>query len=118
MVSPDEVIVAAAIEYRPNGFRKGAMCRVGRTHAEIINGFAAIGLTKVDRGLNTEVQGFWTSKGRFVSREEALFIADMQGQLKEPKDSTLARGYLTSEYVNYAPWDGWNSDYTRYVPDP
>lgn len=118
MAFPDEVIVAAAIQYRPNGFCKGSMCMLGRTHAEIIGEFAIAGLTKTDRGFNTEIQGFWTNKNRFVTREEALFIADHQGQLKDPKDDILTKGYLISECVNYAPWDGWNSSHNRYIPDP
>lgn len=43
---------------------------------------------------NPNAQGFYTSKGRFVSREEAYKIASEQGQIVE---LTGGKGWLFSE---------------------
>jgi len=117
MMSPDERIVAAAIQYRPKGYRKGSHVCLGKTHAEIIGQFAIMGLKQSDRESGTEIQGFWTSSNRFVNRSEAYYIADAQGQLID-SDLHGHEPYLVSENVQYAAWDGWERGIQRYIPDP
>lgn len=55
---------------------------IGRRHNDIL---ARFGKTN----LNIMKQGFYTSYGRFVSREEALQIAKDTGQIQETDDNRL-----------------------------
>lgn len=112
MESNNEFIVAAAIKYRPIGFRAGFMVRVGKSHAEIIRYFADIGLKRSDREPDTEEQGFWTTANRFVTRIEAYQIARTQNQLIEsPKEGNAQ---LISENVNYR---GILTEHSFYLQD-
>lgn len=71
---PGETIVAAAIKI------SDVICSVPRPgrHGDVFYALHRAGLTA---RLGPEAQGFVTSAGRFVGREEARTIAETQGQL-------------------------------------
>lgn len=54
---------------------------IGRRHNDIFSRFGKV-------QLNVKEQGFYTSFGRFVTREEALLIAKKAGQIKDVADKT------------------------------
>ncbi len=75
----NEVIVAAAIKH-PDGeiYALPAPAR----HCHIIQMMHEDNGRNGEHGINTQDQGFLTSYGRYVDREEAAKIADRAGQLK------------------------------------
>lgn len=77
-MSSPERIVAAAVQYDGLTFSKAPPAR----HAHIVRSMHEIGLLG-DVGL-TELreEGFLTSLGRYVNREEACIIARAAGQLE------------------------------------
>ena len=92
----EEYIICAANHYddgktrtfNPKNIESGfVVC--GRRHHNCIQTFAQIvGFPYSDeanKSHNTEVQGFLTSKDRFVGREEAAQIAFEAGQIKQHK---------------------------------
>lgn len=67
--------------YLPINVTTGAVF-CGFRHAQCIYTKCAItGLRNCDSG--EHIQGFLTNKNRFVSREEALIIAEREGQLRK-----------------------------------
>jgi hypothetical protein len=74
-----EVIVAAAIKH-PDGeiYALPAPAR----HCHIIQMMLEDKGRNGEHGINTQDQGFLTSYGRYIDREEAAKIADHAGQLK------------------------------------
>lgn len=54
----------------------------GRRHFQIIRDILQTGVSKVS---SDSPQGFLTSTGQFVDREEAAQIAFLSGQLQHPK---------------------------------
>ncbi len=93
-IDTDDPIVAAAIEYRRKG-EDGPHILTGRRHADIINEFYRMRLSRAERDMSAERQGFVTRSGRFVDREEAMAIARACEQLKFPVPE--ARTELFSE---------------------
>lgn len=82
-----EYILCAAIKlvqprelncYHENDLK---ICEIGYRHHDI---FARFG-NAVSK--NLEDQGFYTSAGRFVTRQEALYIAKESGQVSRDLDS-------------------------------
>lgn len=95
MDNQKEYIICAAIKRKEP--RKYHICyhehlhdifniEIGYRHCDIISRFTN------EVSSNPKDQGFYTSKGRFVSRKEALEIAKTAGQVNE-----LIGGMLTSE---------------------
>ena len=84
-----ERIIAAAYKVKPEFIcnRGGVLkigtkekddiyqCRIGRHHAEILHIFG--------KEVDHETDGFYTSYGRWVDREEAAKIAIASGQIKK-----------------------------------
>ena len=84
-----ERVIAAAYKVKPEFIcKKGSVlqtkervkddiyqCRIGRHHAEILHMFG--------KEVDHETDGFYTSYGRWVDREEAAKIAISSGQIQK-----------------------------------
>ena len=92
-----ERIRSAAIKYRKKGDTEFKYME-GRSHAECINAFGFIDLYANMRDTDNEVQGFMTTKNRFVDRVEGLDIAKKAGQVNE----YYSKDYLISEAIDWA----------------
>lgn len=93
-----EKIKCAAIKYRLRGTRDFSyLC--GMSHGDCINLFSAMDIPVKKRDIPFEVQGFMTTRDRFVDRREAMFVARAANQLKLP--SYADNDWLDSYQVNY-----------------
>ncbi len=96
--TPPEYILCAAIHfddgkenrYQPSNINSGlVLC--GWRHGTIFPQIGGLVIERRNLGVINEIQGFLTSKNRFVERKEAGEIAYKAGQISEPND------YLFSE---------------------
>lgn len=92
-----EKIRSAAIMYREKGDTKFHYIE-GRSHAQCIEAFGLIDLYASMRDTKAEIQGFMTTKDRFVNRIEALEIAKKAGQVNE----SYTKDYLISEVIDWS----------------
>lgn len=93
-----EKIKCAAIKYKLKGTTEYSyMC--GMNHGACIGYFSAMDIPVSKRDIQNEVQGFMTTRDRFVDRREAMFIARAANQLKLPSYDNLDR--LESYHVNF-----------------
>lgn len=92
-----EKIRSAAIMYRKKGDIEFHYIE-GRSHAQCIETFSVMDLYSSMRDTEAEIQGFMTTKDRFVDRVEALEIARKAGQVKE----SYTKDYLISEVIDWS----------------
>lgn len=93
-----EKIKCAAIKYRLKDAKEFSyLCAM--SHGDCIGLFSAMGLPVKKRDISKEVQGFMTTRDRFVDRKEAMFVARAANQLKLPCYANEDR--LDSSWVNY-----------------
>lgn len=92
-----ETIISAACKFSFKDTSKADLITTGNNHADCINwlSFADIPYISIDK--SKTIQGFMTSKNRFVSRYEAYQIAEAANQLSSIRSDKI----LYSEYVNY-----------------
>lgn len=95
MNSPERIL-CAAIRYNNLGTSGGVML-CGYRHAHIINQLNQLtGLRSVQSEVGEYEQGFLTSRGRFVNREEGYTIAKEQNQIVNPQ---YGEKFLFSEHL-------------------
>lgn len=72
----------------------------GLHHSDCILGFSEMGLRARDR--HDEIQGFWTTRDRFLTREQAYKLACRTKQMKDGYPCAMDIDHrLCSEYVNF-----------------
>lgn len=101
-----EYILCAAIWFkcdalpgnRPKNTDKGVVL-CGFRHGDIFSQTGLLVKHRIELGVTEEVQGFLTSKNRFVDRHEAAEIALAQDQFanQDEKDEVTKSHYLYSE---------------------
>src|SRR3989338_53621 len=86
-----EHIVAAALDFQGEIY-------TGRTHADALNALEEVYPDWADMDVKSPRDGFMTSAGRFVERDEAGEIADKAGQLDALGSHSKQR--RSSEYLD------------------
>lgn len=84
-VCADEKLVACAIMHADGTINKGF-----KSHWELRSSLDYEDASRFNRG---DIPGFWTSKDRFVERNEAMNIAFHAGQIRQPQE----REFLSSD---------------------
>lgn len=96
MNNKNEYILCSAIHYddgvvnpnrRTRNYPETGLVICGYRHADIIGILPTNNAMRNDGKIYNCIQGFLTSLGRFVTREEAYIIAKNQNQLLENSDS-------------------------------
>ena len=108
MDNTKEYILCAAIWFKcndvlnnkPINIDKGiVLC--GFRHGDIFSQTGLLVKQRIELGVTEEVQGFLTSKNRFVTREEAALIAISQDQFAndDERQEVIKSHYLYSENI-------------------